>query len=67
VLRIAPDGSIDHVVQLPVASPTTCAFGGPDLKTLYITSARSEEQYSGSVFALNLGVSGLPESRFRLE
>jgi sugar lactone lactonase YvrE len=67
VLRIAPDGSIDRVVQMPVASPTTCAFGGPELKTLYITSARSEEQYSGSVFALNLDVGGLPEPRFRLE
>jgi sugar lactone lactonase YvrE len=49
-----------------VASPTTCAFGGPDRKTLYITSARSDEQFSGSLFALQVEVSGVPDGRFRL-
>jgi sugar lactone lactonase YvrE len=67
VLRIAPDGRIDRVLEMPVASPTTCAFGGPDLKTLYITSARSAEQYSGSIFAIRLEVGGIAEGRFRLK
>ncbi len=39
VVRHAPDGSIDRVVELPVSQVTCPAFGGPDLKTLYITSA----------------------------
>lgn len=66
VVRIAPDGRIDRVVEMPVARPTTCAFGGPDRRTLYITSARSPEQFSGSLFALDLEVSGVADGRFRL-
>jgi sugar lactone lactonase YvrE len=66
VIRIAPDGRVEQTVRLPVPRPTTCAFGGDDLQTLYITSARSVEQYSGSVFAMQTHVSGLPAGRFRL-
>jgi sugar lactone lactonase YvrE len=66
VVRIAPDGRVDRVVELPVSRPTTCAFGGADRKTLYITSARSAEQLSGSLFALELEVSGVPDGRFWL-
>ncbi|MGB6744313.1 MAG: SMP-30/gluconolactonase/LRE family protein [Terracidiphilus sp.] len=66
VVRIAPDGHVDRILEMPVASPTTCAFGGPGLKTLYITSARSAEQLSGSVFALQVEISGVPDGRFRL-
>jgi sugar lactone lactonase YvrE len=66
VVRIAPDGSIDRVVPLPASKPTTCAFGGADLKTLYITSARSSDQFSGSLFSLRTEVSGVPENRFRV-
>jgi sugar lactone lactonase YvrE len=67
VLRIAPDGRVDRVLEMPVASPTTCAFGGPDLKTLYITSARSAEQYSGSVFSIRVEAGGAGEGQFRLK
>jgi sugar lactone lactonase YvrE len=66
VIRIAPDGRVEQTVRLPVSRPTTCAFGGDDLQTLYITSARSAEQYSGSVFSLQTHVRGLPARRFRL-
>ncbi len=66
VARIAPDGRVDRVLEMPVANPTTCAFGGSDRKTLYITSARSAEQHSGSVFALKVDVPGVVEWRFRL-
>jgi len=66
VVRIAPDGRVDRVVELTISRPTTCAFGGPDRKTLYITSARSAEQFSGSLFALELEVSGVPDAQFRL-
>jgi sugar lactone lactonase YvrE len=66
VIRIAPDGRVAQTISLPVSRPTTCAFGGDDLQTLFITSARSAEQYSGSVFALQTHVRGLPARRFRL-
>lgn len=72
MVRYAPDGSVDRIVALPVEHPTSCAFGGPDLATLYVTSAReglSEAQLegqplAGSVFALEPGVSGLPLPAF---
>jgi sugar lactone lactonase YvrE len=58
---------------VPVPRPTSCCFGGPDLDTLYITSAsvRLNEQalktapMSGSLFAVHIpGVRGLPETSF---
>jgi sugar lactone lactonase YvrE len=67
IVRIAPDGSLDRVVSLPMQNPTTCAFGGPELKTLYITSARSAERLSGSLFAMESEVAGIPDGRFRGE
>lgn len=40
LLRITPDGKVDREIELPVANPTCCAFGGADYGTLYVTSAR---------------------------
>ena len=65
LIRVRPDGSIDRIVPLPVSKPTTCAFGGPDLHTLFITSARSNERLSGSLLAISTDVPGLPIARFR--
>ena len=39
IVRYAPDGRIERIIQMPVQRPTSCAFGGPDLTTLYVTSA----------------------------
>jgi L-arabinonolactonase len=72
VVRYAPDGSIDRIVEVPAQRVTCCAFGGPDLKTLYITSAwdrMSEAELrewplSGNLFAYDAGVAGLPEPRY---
>jgi sugar lactone lactonase YvrE/DNA-binding IclR family transcriptional regulator len=73
VVRHAPDGRLDRVLHLPVPRPTSCAFGGPDLATLYVTSARvrlsaaqlAEAPLSGSVFALDPGgARGVPEPAF---
>lgn len=72
VVRLAPDGSIDRVIDVPVGAPTTCTFGGPDLKTLYITSAgggsamAKGEQLGGGLFAMPVDAPGLPENRVRL-
>jgi sugar lactone lactonase YvrE len=70
--RYAPDGRLDRAVRLPVQRPTTCMFGGTDLATLYVTSARMDladdalaaQPHAGGVFALDAGVRGLPEPRF---
>ncbi|HWJ74821.1 MAG TPA: SMP-30/gluconolactonase/LRE family protein [Kaistia sp.] len=70
IVRIAPDGSIDRVIDMPVTNPTTCAFGGPELKTLYVTSASiftpETERLAGSVFSMESSVAGLPENRFTI-
>src|SRR5690606_7213770 len=40
VTRFDPAGKVERVINLPVPRPTSCTFGGPDLKTLFITTAR---------------------------
>ena len=65
LVRVRPDGSIDRTLSLPVSNPTTCAFGGPDLRTLFITSARSSQRLSGSLFAVETSVPGEPVARFQ--
>jgi len=72
VIRFSPDGRIDREIRLPVRRVTMCAFGGPDLRTLYVTTARArmsaaelaEEPLAGAIFAIDAGIAGLPESRF---
>ncbi len=70
IVRVAPDGVIDRVVEMPVKNITTCTFGGPDLKTLYVTTARAEappgDRLAGSLFAIEVNVAGQPENQFRL-
>lgn len=68
LLRLAPDGHVLREVRLPLRCPTMPCFGGPDLKTLYITTARhnrpAEElastPWAGCVLALRVDVAGLP-------
>ena len=64
------DGKVDRVVDMPVGNITTCTFGGADLKTLYITTARSlsgpRARLSGGLYAIPVDVPGLPENHFRL-
>jgi sugar lactone lactonase YvrE len=67
VVRYAPDGTVDRVLVVPVPRPTRCAFIGPDLATLAVTSARDEHvdaPLSGQVLILDPGVRGLPTPRF---
>lgn len=72
VRRIAPDGRIASVVEMPVSLVTSCAFGGDDLSDLYVTSARigltgaqlEEEPFAGGIFRLSPGVRGLPHHPF---
>jgi sugar lactone lactonase YvrE len=68
IIRLAPDGSVDRVVEMPVQNITTCTFGGPDLKTLFITTASivspPGNRLAGSLFALEVETPGMPESRY---
>ena len=72
VIRYDPEGRVALRLPLPVPRPTSCCFGGADLRTLYITTAsvRLPEQaladapLSGSLFACTPGVTGLPETAF---
>lgn len=74
VNRYGPDGSLDRVIDMPVPRPTSIAFGGEDLKTLFITSARtrlpmstlSEAPLSGGIFACVPGETGIPIHLFDL-
>lgn len=70
VHRFTPDGRLDRSLELPVRKPAMCAFGGPGLDTLYVTSIRPEgadlsgQPLAGGVFALRPGVRGLAEPAF---
>ena len=70
VVRVAPDGRIDCVIEMPVKNITTCAFGGDDRKTLYVTTAMADappsDRLAGGLFAIETTVSGQPENRFRI-
>jgi sugar lactone lactonase YvrE len=72
ITRFAPDGTTDRMISLPVSRPTCPMFGGPDLRTLYVTSAKimlspeelAGEPLAGALFALDVGMAGLPEAEF---
>lgn len=68
IKRFAPDGTLVRSIDLPVPRPTNLAFGGPQLRTLYITTARirlsatqlAAAPLSGSLLALEVDVAGTP-------
>ena len=69
VVRYAPDGTVDFILDMPVQRPTSCMFGGPDLRDLYITCAsinltaeeRAQQPGAGCVFRVRTDTPGLPE------
>jgi D-xylonolactonase len=67
VSRFAADGSRLDSIRLPVAQVTSCAFGGADLRTLFITTAGGSglpgEGPAGGLFAIRTAVSGLRAGR----
>lgn len=63
------DGTLQLVVEVPVAKTTACAFGGDALDELYITTSRqglapSDEPAAGSLFRADVGVRGRPVLEF---
>lgn len=74
VHRYGPDGSLLARVPMPVTRPTSCAFGGPELDILFVTSAsvglgddaRAHQPDAGRLFSVSgLGVRGLPCNPYR--
>jgi len=70
--RFSPSGKKLDEIQLPVANVTSCAFGGADYRTLFITTAAvgvvdhemSEQPLAGSTFAVEPGCQGIPANKF---
>jgi sugar lactone lactonase YvrE len=70
--RYTPDGRLDTIVKLPVSQVSSATFGGADLSTLYITTARESftaadlaaEPHAGDIFACTPGVTGRPPFLF---
>jgi len=73
VRRYAPGGTLDSIVRVPATCPTSCTFGGRDLRDLYITTAsiklsereRADQPLAGGLFRARPGVSGRPPHRFK--
>jgi D-xylonolactonase len=70
VVRYSPDGQKVLRIEVPTSLVTSCAFGGHDLRTLYITSARAEDaedsEPGGSLFSVDVEVAGLSQALGRL-
>jgi sugar lactone lactonase YvrE len=72
IVRFAPDGRVDRIVEFPVEKVSSCIFGGPDLRTMYVTTAnenldaagRAAQPLAGNLFAFDPGVAGLPLPTF---
>jgi len=70
--RWSPDGKLDKSIPMPCSNPTMPCFGGPDMKTIFVTSLRhgvpadvlAAKPLSGGVFAVQADVAGVPVSRF---
>lgn len=69
VRRYAPDGTLLASVPLPVSHPTSVCLGGPELRTLFVTTSRvhvagDDQPLAGAVLAVEVDVPGLPVRRF---
>ena len=72
VIRFASDGRIERELHLPVSEPTMCAFGGDDMRDLYVTSAssgltpekRGSEPHAGALYRARAPAPGLPVPAF---
>jgi sugar lactone lactonase YvrE len=73
ISRYHPNGTRVETIEMPVSRPTSMAFGGPDLKTLYVTSAKkgleqnisAKEKMAGDLFSIELDVAGVVETNLK--
>ncbi len=68
VVRFAPDGKVDRIVELPTPNVTSCAFGGPELEDLYITTAvggsAANDPNAGHLYVCSQCGSGVAATEF---
>jgi len=73
LVRYAPDGRVERIIDMPVKKVTSVMFGGSNLDILFVTSMTKpplprfpgDGALRGSLFAIHdLGIRGLPEMRF---
>jgi sugar lactone lactonase YvrE len=75
VVRYAPDGGIDLMVEVPASQPSCIAFGGPEMNLLFVTSARDglkddillNQPSAGNLFIYKTDITGLPDASFIFE
>ncbi len=75
VVRLNPQGAVETTLRMPVQRPTSLAFGGKDLRTLYVTSATINVgneglhagPLAGGLFAVEVSVPGMAVERVRLD
>ena len=71
IVRFTPTGQVDQIIEMPVQNITNCVFGGPDMKTLFITTARNEgknkNDFDGSLFSINLNYQGIEDNKSKLQ
>lgn len=70
VLKVTPDGAIERTLNLPTPNVTACTFGGPDMRTLFITTAQQDldaapDPLAGALFACEVDVPGMSPECFR--
>lgn len=69
ILRISPQGTMSQIIEMPVSNITNCCFGGPEMRTLYITTSSLGgfgEEFAGGLFTIQTPVAGVPAYHFRL-
>ena len=72
VIRFNPLGQVDDIIELPVENITSCTFGGKNLQTLFITTARwgmtkddvQKNPEAGGLFSIDLDIKGMPDNLF---
>jgi sugar lactone lactonase YvrE len=67
LLRFTPRGRLDRTIELPMAKPSMCAFGGEHLDTLLVTSinpGQGADDWAGAVVLVRPGVTGVAEAPF---
>lgn len=65
--RFFPDARLDRSIAFPAANITSCAFAGPKLDRLFVTSASlgdDDGPHAGALFEVDAGVCGLPARGF---
>ncbi len=68
IVRFSPSGKVDQIIEMPVENITNCVFGGQDMKTLFISTASSENKndIDGSLFSIHLNYQGIEDNKSKL-